>query len=923
MRSTRFLAVVGTSGSGKSSLVRSGLIPALESGFMIGASSTWRIAICRPGEDPIGRLAESLSAPGVLAFGADDPDVASTNRVILEAGLHRGPLGLVDAARRTMPPGENLLVLVDQFEELFRFRRSPHIANSRDEAIAFVRLLLDASRQADIPVYVVLTMRSDFIGDCMDFPGLTEAVSTGLFLVGRMSRDALRLAITAPVAVAGGTVAPRLVNRVLNDLGDDHDQLPLVQHALMRTWEYWESHPRAGAPMDVEDYEAVGTLRNALSTHAEEAYQEATAGGGSRLVERLFKALTDTFSDRRGVRRPTSVQELAAVCEITETEVVRIVEIFRRPGRTFLMPPDTVALTAHSIVDLSHESLMRCWRRLIAWAEEERAAAEFYTRLSQAAEWNAQGAAGLWRNPELELAQRWKRENRPSAAWATRYNERFGDAMAFLDRSLDARERLAAEHERERRVRLRRVQWTAGVLATLLLVAVSTAYVAFRERQRASANLALAREAVDESLSSVDRDPARIGADVPQVEELRRDLLAKAEGFYRAFLAQEPHGEESRRDLAYAHFRLGHINRLLERRDDAAREYQEAITGFDALARAHPATAEYRDALADAQNWMGETLRPVVTRAADAEAHYDRAFDLQQALLQAEPGNAHYRQSLARTRYNRGILLANEPARTGEAETDFREAVRLLQPLADTDESAAQELARAYNNLGALLYIDDRRLGEVRDLWERAIATDERLVAAHDDNRDYKLELAKFCDNLAGLLQSQGQIALADARSRQAIDLIQALARLSPSLAVERADVHSLRGLILQAGNAEDAVREYREALDAFADVQGDKALRRLPDFHLRFGDLLLNLARFAREEPRIAQVRDLLARGVTLYTSVVQGILASGSQADVQLAKDHVSRMSTALPEPYRSRLAALADRLQHRLDVLAAGGR
>src|SRR5204862_6431742 len=145
-------------------------------------------------------------------------------------------LGLVDAVRLArIPRGDNLLILVDQFEELFRFRRSRQVESSREEAVAFVKLLLEATQQAKVPIYVVLTMRSDFIGDCMDYPGLPEAVNAGLDLVGRMSRDALRSVMTGPVAVGGGTIEARLVTRVLNDLGDDHDQLPLVQHALMRT----------------------------------------------------------------------------------------------------------------------------------------------------------------------------------------------------------------------------------------------------------------------------------------------------------------------------------------------------------------------------------------------------------------------------------------------------------------------------------------------------------------------------------------------------------------------------------------------------------------------------------------------------------------------------------------------------------------
>ena len=171
LRANRFLSVVGTSGCGKSSLVRSGLIPSLYSGFMVKAGSTWRVATLRPGEDPIGHLAAALNLPDVLGGSlGTEVEMAGTNRVLLEATLRRSTSGLVDAVRQArIPREENLLVVVDQFEELFRFRRSHQVENSRDEAVAFVKLLLEASRQLEAPIYIVLTMRSDFIGDCMEY----------------------------------------------------------------------------------------------------------------------------------------------------------------------------------------------------------------------------------------------------------------------------------------------------------------------------------------------------------------------------------------------------------------------------------------------------------------------------------------------------------------------------------------------------------------------------------------------------------------------------------------------------------------------------------------------------------------------------------------------------------------------------------
>jgi len=134
LRTTRFLQVVGTSGTGKSSLVRSGLIPALQSGSMVQAGSNWRILIFRPGDDPIGNLAASLDAPDAL--GAQG-ELASTNRILLEATLRRSTLGLVQAVRQANIPAEdNLLVVVDQFEELFRFRRSGRDGESRKSRVA-------------------------------------------------------------------------------------------------------------------------------------------------------------------------------------------------------------------------------------------------------------------------------------------------------------------------------------------------------------------------------------------------------------------------------------------------------------------------------------------------------------------------------------------------------------------------------------------------------------------------------------------------------------------------------------------------------------------------------------------------------------------------------------------------------------------
>jgi hypothetical protein len=167
LRQHRFPAVVGSSGSGKSSLIRAGLLPYLYGGFLADGSSHWRVAIFRPGGNPIGNLAAALNDPSVLGKPTAGADAAREDAMLLEVSLRRGSLGLVEVVRLArLPERDQVLVVVDQFEELFRFANATDKPSRDEDAAAFVKLLLEASSQRDIPIYVVLTMRSDFIGDC-------------------------------------------------------------------------------------------------------------------------------------------------------------------------------------------------------------------------------------------------------------------------------------------------------------------------------------------------------------------------------------------------------------------------------------------------------------------------------------------------------------------------------------------------------------------------------------------------------------------------------------------------------------------------------------------------------------------------------------------------------------------------------------
>jgi tetratricopeptide (TPR) repeat protein len=375
---------------------------------------------------------------------------------------------------------------------------------------------------------------------------------------------------------------------------------------------------------------------------------------------------------------------------------------------------------------------------------------------------------------------------------------------------------------------------------------------------------------------------------------------------------QEPRSDEARRDLALAHVRLGHINRMLERRDDAEREYRDAIARLTALATQNPENAGDRQALAIAFNWLGETLRLQAGRLEEAASAYDSALEIQQALVKEYPDNAVYQQEMARTLSNRGILRWADGNTAAEA--DFREALRVLEPISTTSPRALQEIGRVANNLAAVR--DSVGSDEARDFYERAVAGHERLVQQNPANREYQLELATFCNNLAMFLHDRGVNAEAERRSRQALSLMTELARPSPSLAIERADAHTLRGMIVQAEDREAAERAYENALDLFGEMQMSPAALRMPTFHIRFGDLLINLAALARTQATGAASRRLLLRGLTLYSEIAERLATAGAVSESRVALETLTRVIPELDERDRSRLLAVQEQVRRVTD-------
>ena len=470
----RFLAVVGPSGCGKSSLVRAGMIAALRTGFMCEAGPNWRIVQMRPGEKPLGNLAASLLE--VSKRGSSDPADAS-GRLLIEAALRRGPLSLVQMIREAEVCADaNLLILVDQFEELFRFGEKVN----PDEADAFVSLLLSTAAKKELPIFIVITMRSEYIGNCAVFYGLPEAINAGQYLTPRLTREQCGEAICNPARVFGGEVDDKLVNRLQNDFGPDPNQLPVLQHALARMWQKRTNVRTPGGVtprpvLTLEDYEAIGGLRHALSNHANEILGELT-DEQQRIARTVFCRLTEVGAGKPDTRALARLDAVAGIAGVSIEAVKPVVEAFRRSDRCFLTPREAEPLQPDTILDIGHESLIRSWDTLSKWVDGEAESAEMYTRLKQTALLWRDHDAALWRTPDLERALKWRREAQPTMPWALRYSSPsdFQLAMEFLAAS-EQEQRRQEEEAREidrRKIRqARRVAVSAIALAMLVVTA--------------------------------------------------------------------------------------------------------------------------------------------------------------------------------------------------------------------------------------------------------------------------------------------------------------------------------------------------------------------------------------------------------------------------------------------------------------------
>ena len=545
LQRNKFLMLTGASGDGKSSLIYAGIIPNARAGFLKSKYTQWCVADFRPERTPFHNLCKSI---------ARQLDIA--NPYTVQAELNHGFSAIIDLYRNSKRnldtnsmawqmaddagkaalkrEAANLIILVDQFEEFFTNPENYHKGVPSGDANLVLNLLLETARIAleeDLPIYIVFTMRSDYIGQCAAFRGLPEYIGFSQFFVPRLNRTQLQQVIEEPAILSGNRITRRLTERLIHDLTEGVDQLPILQHALNQIW---HAADNGKEEMDLIHYAMVGgmsvnelpdeqvdrfnkwfeglspdikacyhepNLQNVLDTHTNKLFEQAAEyylqktgknisdEDAKAIIKNTFICLTK-IDQSRAVRNRMTLKEITNILgrpEFGINDAGAVLNIFREPGNTFIRPfilddQESQTLRENDVLDITHESLIRNWEYLERWAKEEfdnyTISLDFEQQLNR---WVDSGKTKGFLMPigPLTYFENWFKTAKPNAHWIARYlpeeieqDKKLSKAKQVLGNSQEFLARSASKHVVTRTIMRygpKRIAAVLGLITVLLL----------------------------------------------------------------------------------------------------------------------------------------------------------------------------------------------------------------------------------------------------------------------------------------------------------------------------------------------------------------------------------------------------------------------------------------------------------------------
>ncbi len=480
------VALVGSSGSGKSSVVRAGLLPLLKGGALPGSES-WTYIVMTPGADPLAELAARLAAH------------EHTSAVGLLHDLESAS-GVIDLPLDEESDSNQVVLVVDQMEELFTMCRD------RERQSQFIQLLVNTEAAVPRKVLLVLAIRADFYGECIGFAQFGAALERGHLLLGPATRDELRAAIEGPAAATGLRLETGLADRILDDLGDAPGALPLLSHVLRETW-----HQREDRTLTIAGYLRSGGVHRAIAQTAERLFGSLNLSEQAA-CRRLMVRLTALSEGNPATRRRVSFLELPDT-DSRGSDIRTLVQ--------HLADARLVTTGAES-VEIAHEALITGWPRLGQWLEEDRAGHQVLRHLTDTAQaWERSGRdpGDLYRGARLAAASEWAERNK---------SELNVLEQQFVGASL-------AQQNKERlrdASRIRQLRLLVLGLTAVALAAVGVSGVAFLQWQSADREKTRAEAATSDAealklvaeQAAIEATLARLETEIPAVLKTDRSL---------------------------------------------------------------------------------------------------------------------------------------------------------------------------------------------------------------------------------------------------------------------------------------------------------------------------------------------------------------------------------------------------------------
>ena len=825
----RLLALVGPSGSGKSSVARAGLLPLIKSRLPC------RLLTLTPTHRPLDALAQALARHAL----PEDPAPAG-KAAEFRALLGADALGLTRIAALLWAHEQTpLVLLLDQAEEVFSLCQDPA------EQGLFLNNLLAAVTDPAPRLALLLTLRSDFLGETQRFPAFNALLTRQGHLVPALDEPGLRLAIAEPARLASRPLDQAVVDLLLAQSLGREGALPLLQYALSEVWRGLA----AGRPPE-ETLRACNGVGGALAGRAQQVYDGLTPEE-QRTARRCLLRLVQLGEGGPDTRRRVAIDDLLVEGE-SRPALLAILRRFTAPDARFLAFGRDAQ--GREQVEITHDALIAHWGDLRDWLAADRDDLRLLARLDAAARhWEQQGAAAglLWRRPDLDLLRR--------------YAGREGAALSPLQgRFYRAARRLAG---RERLLR-------GGGLALLLLLTLASLGAAWWARQAealAERQKLVALDAITQrTYETVDKL-----AKVAGTSQVLGELIQNNVELLDRLLALDPsdantqyHQAANLQRAADAWMQLGDTGRAKE-------TMQRLLEITRGRAAADPGDREWQHGLANSHDKLGDFTLALGDTAAAREA-FRQDLAIAERLAAADPGNSQWQRDLSIS-HDRSGDLALALGDTAAAREAFRQALAIRERLAAADPGNSEwqrDLSVSHNKLGDLaLALGDT--AAAREAYRQALAIRERLAAADPGNSRWQRDLLVSYLKMGRVRLAAGETAEALEAADKGVSIAQRLAGADPSnprRATETAAALKLRGQVHDAqGQLDLATDDYREAAKLApddADAQG------------ALGWSLIRLGRFAEARAPTEQAHRLAPTDVNWTIKLGHTYLLAGDPA-------------------------------------------